>query len=312
MKIVKRRTSSSAVISFFNAGDRDFEMTILERRLIDIQRSILASWWLTSYKPFPHSYDIATLGNGRSADSEYILYIIATMSPIQSVVKLQSIRQSMNATYSAVLEGITRHIQTMPLGGDDPDACFVIFLLFTMNWCSTQIRTYTREDIQILQTIGQYEWYLHPDSVCGTVTVKLHKAERYDNRIFLIKTYHNVPSTWKAEAVCLRFSRSQTVVDPYYSLCEISVCVDESCELQLASAMPENNWLFVLRDPSLLQLVGASRTTAAIPFQVFHLQGGLLQPYATWVKQTLSFNPVEAVYGMYKMVCCSPWCVDHW
>ena len=191
-------------------------------------------------------------------------------------------------------------IQTMPLNGDDPDACLFISSLITPHKRFIQIRTYTREDVQILQTIGQYDKHLYPRPT--TVTVKLHKAERYDNRIFLIKTYHNMPTSWKAEAVCPRLSRAQTVVDPYYSLCEMSVCADEFCEPCLASAMPENDLLCILRDPSLLQLVGASGATATIPFQVFHLPGGLLHPYMTWVDRTLRFNPIEAVYGLYKMV----------
>ena len=98
------------------------------------------------------------------------------------------------------------------------------------------------------------------------------------------------------------FLRSQSLVNPYYSSREISVCADNSCELWLTSTMPENYLLCILRDPLLLQLVGASRATATIPFQVFHFPGGLLQPYVTWVKRTLSFNPVESVYGLLKMV----------
>ena len=43
MKVVKRRTSTSVVTSFFNAGDRCFDIAMLEKRLTDTQRSILAS-----------------------------------------------------------------------------------------------------------------------------------------------------------------------------------------------------------------------------------------------------------------------------
>ena len=71
LKIVKRWTSSSIVKSFFNAGDRDFEITMLERRLTDTQRSILASWWLTSYNAFTHCDSIATFGGGCIVDSEH-------------------------------------------------------------------------------------------------------------------------------------------------------------------------------------------------------------------------------------------------
>ena len=42
-KVVKRRTSSSAVISFFNAGDRDFDIAMLEKRLTNTQISLLES-----------------------------------------------------------------------------------------------------------------------------------------------------------------------------------------------------------------------------------------------------------------------------
>ena len=47
--------------------------------------------------------------------------------------------------------------------------------------------------------------------------------------------------------------------------------------------MGKNDLLYVLRDPWLLQLVGASSATATIPFQVFHLPGDLLLPYPTWL-----------------------------
>ena len=68
-----------------------------------------------------------------------------------------------------------------------------------------------------------------------------------------------------------------------------------------------DDWLSLLRDSSVLQLIGASRATATIPFQVFHLPDGFLPPYLTWIKWTLSFNPVDAIYGIYKIV---HWCPD--
>ena len=85
-------------------------------------------------------------------------------------------------------------------------------------------------------------------------TVKLDKGERHNKIIFLIKTYDNVPSTWNAKVVC-PLLRSQSVINPYYSLIEMSVCTDESCELWLTSMMPNNYLLCIIRDPSLLQLV---------------------------------------------------------
>ena len=69
--------------------------------------------------------------------------------------------------------------------------------------------------------------------------------------------------------------------------------------------MGKNEILFfyLFREPWLLQLVGASSATATIPFQVFHWPSDLL-PYPTWLERTMSVNPVEAIYGLYKMVCC--------
>ena len=40
-KTVKRHASSSAMIAFFNAGDRDFDIAMLEKQLSDRQRLIL-------------------------------------------------------------------------------------------------------------------------------------------------------------------------------------------------------------------------------------------------------------------------------
>ena len=112
--------------------------------------------------------------------------------------------QSVTATYSAVrrLEGMVHGL--MPLSEDDPDAGFFMILFSATDLSFIQIRTYAREDIQILQTISQYERY-HPAT---PIAIKLHKAERYDNRIFLVKTYHNLTSRCQKEAVCPMFLKS--------------------------------------------------------------------------------------------------------
>ena len=57
------------------------------------------------------------------------------------------------------------------------------------------------------------------------------------------------------------------------------------------------------RDPSMLQLFGASRATASIPFQVFHMPEGHFETLNSWLERTLSSNPVEAMFGLYDMVC---------
>lgn len=71
LKTVKRHTSSSSMIAFFNAGDRDFDITMLEKRLSDARSSILVSGYVLYYKLIPHSIISAfvrrrCIGNGRS------------------------------------------------------------------------------------------------------------------------------------------------------------------------------------------------------------------------------------------------------
>ena len=66
--------------------------------------------------------------------------------------------------------------------------------------------------------------------------------------------------------------------------------------------MAEVDQLCIHRDPSVLQLSGASRATASIPFQVYHMPDGHFEVYDTWIKRVLPENPVEAIYGLYDMV----------
>ena len=53
----------------------------------------------------------------------------------------------------------------------------------------------------------------------------------------------------------------------------------------------------------MLQLIGASRATSSIPFQVFHMPDGHVETLKSWLGRTLSSNPVEAMFGLYDMVC---------
>ena len=57
------------------------------------------------------------------------------------------------------------------------------------------------------------------------------------------------------------------------------------------------------RDTSILQLVGVSSATASIPFHIFHMPGGHFETLKSWLERTLSSDPVEAMYGIYDMVC---------
>ena len=60
LKIVKRLGSSSFLGASFNAADRDFEITMLQNRLSDSQRSITVSGCLRSQEVVTHSKSSAT------------------------------------------------------------------------------------------------------------------------------------------------------------------------------------------------------------------------------------------------------------
>ena len=74
------------------------------------------------------------------------------------------------------------------------------------------------------------------------------------------------------------------------------------CEPWLAGMVAEIDFFCIRRDPSVLQLAGASRVTASILFQVYHLPDGHFEKLENWVKRTISENPVETMYGLYDMV----------
>jgi hypothetical protein len=65
----------------------------------------------------------------------------------------------------------------------------------------SQLPTYTRENIELLRTIRQYRVY----SSETAVTVKLHTANLYGNRMVLVKTYHNMQARRRTLAVCPLF-----------------------------------------------------------------------------------------------------------
>ena len=53
----------------------------------------------------------------------------------------------------------------------------------------------------------------------------------------------------------------------------------------------------------MLQLIGVGNPPASIPFQVFHMPDGHIETLEGWLKRTMSSNPVEAMFGLYDMVC---------
>ena len=67
--------------------------------------------------------------------------------------------------------------------------------------------------------------------------------------------------------------------------------------------MAEVDYSCIRRDPSVLQLAGASRAAASIPFQLYHLPDGHFEKLTSWVKRTMSGNSVETMFGLHDMVC---------
>ena len=67
--------------------------------------------------------------------------------------------------------------------------------------------------------------------------------------------------------------------------------------------MAKIDCLYIHRDPWILQLAGASRATASILFQLYHLPDGHFEKLESWIKRTMSTNPVETMYGLHDMVC---------
>jgi hypothetical protein len=74
LKIVERHGTSSAIKAFLYAADRDFDITMLEKRLSDSRSSILVCRRLSYYEVIDHPENLATTGCGHIAGSKFILY----------------------------------------------------------------------------------------------------------------------------------------------------------------------------------------------------------------------------------------------
>ena len=61
--------------------------------------------------------------------------------------------------------------------------------------------------------------------------------------------------------------------------------------------------LFIRRDPLILQLIGGSRFSSRILFEVYRMPGENLESLKGWVRWTHSSNPLEFIYGFHVMVC---------
>jgi hypothetical protein len=107
----------------------------------------------------------------------------------------------------------------------------LMYVLLYYSWTldvnpRSQLPTYTREDVELLQTIHVY-------SDETAVTVKLHTAKRYDNRKVLVKTYHDMQAMRRTLAVCPPFFKSADGSSSCRSLSETSPCTDTNGELPL-------------------------------------------------------------------------------
>ena len=168
-----------------------------------------------------------------------------------------------------------------------------------------QIRTHTRADFSILDIIGEYTIYLHSDRKTAIGTVRLQKGKLNDNRIVLVKSYHSMQSTQHANVVCclIFFLRFQTVTHLVVVQGRPRVAQTDFVGCAWLVWIAEIDCLCIRRDPSVLQLAGASRAMASIPFQVYHMPDGHFESFKSWVKRTMSANPVETMYGLHDMVC---------
>src|SRR3979490_2677606 len=108
-------------------------------------------------------------------------------------------------------------------------------LLLICNDGQFQIITYTRDDINLLQTINQQCIYLEPyaDSTLDFVAVKLHKAKRPYGRIVLIKTYHGSPSKRKTNLIHPSLFETLGRFSSCHSLSKTSHCAEISGDLWL-------------------------------------------------------------------------------
>ena len=62
LKVVKRHMSSSSVMALINAGDREFDITMLEKRLSNSRSSIIVSGWMACCELIAHFGNLALLG----------------------------------------------------------------------------------------------------------------------------------------------------------------------------------------------------------------------------------------------------------
>ena len=122
-------------------------------------------------------------------------------------LQLHNITQTVNPTYSAFmdmrLERLHCHYNSARAPSlDDPDARTVNITLIHHRLMSDS--RYASTHVTILnffrKLVNITFQRSHSNSTWHTITVQLHRAERHDNRVFLVKTYHGVRSPGQRDA----------------------------------------------------------------------------------------------------------------
>ena len=115
---MERHASLSYIRALYNAADRDLEIIMLEKRLLDSRLSVLVSGSPRYYNAVAHSESSATTGHRCLSGSEHMLHIYYSTSSSRGF-QLQAIIRTVNSTHAVVVD------QCAPVIEDDPDACIV-------------------------------------------------------------------------------------------------------------------------------------------------------------------------------------------
>ncbi|KIJ30141.1 hypothetical protein M422DRAFT_268387 [Sphaerobolus stellatus SS14] len=127
------------------------------------------------------------------------------------------------------------------------------------------LQLYTPSDIFLLQRLYEYK-LLRISDVENAIQITLDTAKRLiDGQICVVKSYQGPKSSFK----------------------EHEIKKDITLRKQF-------------RNPSFVQLIGASKYTAPLPFQVYNAPESV-EPIRTWMGRTLASNPVETLCGLYDM-----------
>jgi hypothetical protein len=101
LKCVARHGGLSAIKAFLYAADRDFDITMLEKRLSDSRSSILVCRRDSYYEVIGHPENLANTVGGRFAGSKFILMPI-NLTPSSMFLQSQNINDIVVRTFRLV------------------------------------------------------------------------------------------------------------------------------------------------------------------------------------------------------------------